>query len=180
MHRQAVCNLLATLSYPPWTQNLNREVYMTPGGEKRIPFRTYVQPSSTCAIASQHSVTLWKFPQLPDEIQLHVLAMCSASTLFQLMHTSSRLRKEASKLFWGKEDAYFLVEAHWLVDKAYPGQSMWDMAFLANVQHVEVEYQARISQEICVRRDGICDIQHNLVDAFWTSLKGRFPNVKKV
>jgi hypothetical protein len=64
------------------------------------------------------------------------------------MHTSSKFRTEASKLFWGKGDAYFLVEAQWLLNKAYPGQSFWDMAFLTNVQNIEIERQAGIRQEI--------------------------------
>jgi hypothetical protein len=180
MRRQATCNLLATLSYPPWTKDLNREVYMTSGGEERIPFHVYVQPSNICTVALQHSVALSTFLQLPEEIQLHVLAMCSASTLFQLMRTTSKLRIEASKLFWGKESAYFLVEAQWLLEKACPGESNRDMAFLTNVQNMEVEYQPGISQKICLQRDETVQIQHNLVDTFWTSLKDRFPNVRKV
>jgi hypothetical protein len=96
------------------------------------------------------------------------------------MHTSSKFRTEASKLFWGKGDAYFLVEAQWLLNKAYPGQSFWDMAFLTNVQNIEIECRAGIRQEICVQRDNSCDIQHDLVNVFWASLKDKFPNVKKV
>lgn len=154
---------------------------MTSGGEKRIPFHAYVQPSTICKIAPRHITTLSTFQQLPEEIQLHILAMCSASTLFQLMHTSLKLRIEASKLFWGNRNAYFLVEAQWLIDKAYPGESVWDLAFLANVQNVEVEYQPAISEKICQKQDDeTLQIEYNLINIFWTSLKNRFPNVRKV
>jgi hypothetical protein len=99
MRRQAICNLLTTLSYPPWTKGLDRAVYMTPDGEERIPFYAYIQPTGVGTNTLQHSTTLWAFRQLPAEIQLHILTMCSASTLFQLMRVSSKLRTEASKLF---------------------------------------------------------------------------------
>ena len=180
MRRQATCNLLATLSYPPWTKGLDREVYMTPGGEERIPFHIYVQRTGVRTVASQHNAILSTFHQLPEEVQLHILAMCPASTLFQLMRTSSKLRTEASKLFWGERDTYFLVEARWLIDKAYSGQSTWDMAFLANVQNLEIEYQPVLTLDICLQRDGTREIQRNLIDNFWDSLKSRFPGVKKV
>src|SRR5690242_13722406 len=166
MRRQATCNLVKTLPHPPWSSSLDREVYMTPDGEERVPFHLYVQPTRNSVVAPTYSADLSMFDQLPDEIQLRILAVCPASTLFQLMHTSYKLRTEALKLFWGKRDAYFLVEARWLMSKAYPGDSYWDMAFLANVQKVEIECRAGIRQEICVQRDDVCDVQHHLVDAF--------------
>lgn len=180
MRRQATCNLLTTLSYPPWPKSLDREVYMTPGGEERVPFHVHVRPSNHDAFASQHGATLSAFPQLPEELWLSILSMCSDSSLFQLMHTSSKLRIEASKLFWGRRNVHFLVEAQWLLDKAYPGHSYWDMAFLANVQNVEVECQPTISQRICQRREETREIQHTRITIFWASLLDKFPNVKVV
>jgi hypothetical protein len=180
MHRDAICNLLGVLSYPSRPRDLYQAVYMTSSGEERTPFHIYVSPSSICRDASQQDMAFSAFNQLPAEIQLHIVAMCSVSTLFQLMHTSSKLRIEASKLFWGQRATYFLVEAEWLIDKAYPGQSFWDMAFLANVQNVEVEYQPIISQRICFHGSGTQVIQHDLIDNFWAALKNRFPNIRKV
>jgi hypothetical protein len=180
MRRQATCNLLATLSYPPWPKGLDRDMYMTSGGEERVPFHVHVRPNCTRTVASQHSANLSAFSQLPNELQRHILTLCSDSSLFQLMHTSSKLRIEASKLFWGRQNVYFLVEAEWLLNNAYPGQSYWDMAFLANVQHVEVECQPTISWKICRKRDETREIQHTLLNVFWASLKDRFPNVKTV
>src|SRR3954462_7655609 len=98
MSARFALNAPAALSHPPWTKGLERDFYMTTDGEKLIPFHTYVRFSGNCTPASQPSQTLWIFNRLPEEIQLHILAMCSASTLFQLMHVSSKLRIEASKL----------------------------------------------------------------------------------
>jgi hypothetical protein len=180
MRRQATCNLLTTLPYPPWPKSLNRRVYMTPGGEELVPFHIHVRPSCTSTVASQHSATLSTFLKLLEELQLHILTMCSASSLFQLMHTSSKLRIEASKLFWGRRNVYFLVEAQWLLDHAYPGQSYWDMAFLANVQNVQVDCSPTLSRKICPKRGETRQIQHTLLHVFWTSLQNRFPNLKSV
>lgn len=180
MNRQAVCNLLATLSYPPWTEDLDREVYMTPRGEKRIPFHVYVQTSTISRNSSGCGTAIPQFHQLPQELQLRILTMCSASTLFQLMHTSAGLRIEASKLFWARQDAYFLVEARWLLENAYPGCTFWDMAFLPYVQNVEVEYTPDLDSTICPRDDETIYIKQDCIDLFWDSLKRRFPKVKRV
>ncbi|PVI07714.1 hypothetical protein DM02DRAFT_700709 [Periconia macrospinosa] len=181
MHRYAVCNLLTTLSYPPWTKGLDRVVYITRSGEEQFPFHAYVHPDDTCTDKSHHSATFWSFSRLPEEIQLHVLAICPASILFQLMHTCSKLRTEASKQFWAKADAYFPVEAHWLINKAYPGDSVWNMTFLAQVHSVEVDYSLVLNDRICMRQqDERVEIQSNLVDIFWASLQNRVPNVKRV
>jgi hypothetical protein len=56
----------------------------------------------------------------------------------------------------------------------------WDMAFLANVQNIEVECLGSISQRICRKRDEKREIQHTLVHTFWASLQGKLPNVKTI
>jgi hypothetical protein len=56
MRSYATSGLLATLSYPPWTESLNREIYMTPDGEEQIPFNAYIQPSSDTT-APRHGET---------------------------------------------------------------------------------------------------------------------------
>jgi hypothetical protein len=180
MLRDATCNLLGVLSYPSQPRDLDQAVYMTSSGEERTPFHIYVSPSSIRRDESQQDMAFSKFNQLPAEIQLHTVAMCSVSTLFQLMHTSSKFRTEASKLFWGQRATYFLAEAEWLIDGAYPGQSFWDMAFLANVQNVELEYQPVISQRICIYGHGTQVIRHDLIDTFWATLTNCFPNIQKV
>jgi hypothetical protein len=180
MRRQAVCNLLTTLSYPPWTKGLDRTVYMTPDGEERIPFHDYIKPTGLSTDTPRDSATLWAFNRLPAELQLHILTMCSASTLFQLMRVSSKLRTEASKLFWAKENAYFWVEGQWLLDEGYPGQSFWDMAFLANVRNVEVEYSLTTNARIGERWDGTLEVKSHMIETFWATLKAKFPNAKKV
>ncbi|KAH7390992.1 hypothetical protein DE146DRAFT_151338 [Phaeosphaeria sp. MPI-PUGE-AT-0046c] len=180
MRRQATCNLLATLSYPPWPKSLDREVYMTPGGEERVPFHVHVRRSHISTVPLQYSGALSAFCQLPEELQSYILDLCSDSSLFQLMHTSSKLRIEASKVFWGRKNVYFSVEAQWLLNNAYPGYSYWDTAFLANVQTVQVEYEPTISWKICRKRGETREVQHALLDRFWASLHYRFPNARTV
>jgi hypothetical protein len=73
-----------------------------------------------------------------------------------------------------------LVEGQWLLDEGYPGQSFWDMAFLAYVQNVEVEYSPRTNARIGERRDGTLQVKSHLIATFWATLKAKFPNAKKV
>ncbi|PVI04163.1 hypothetical protein DM02DRAFT_202829 [Periconia macrospinosa] len=182
MNRKWVCNLLADFSHPPWTKSLDRVVYMSigKGGEEQIPFHAYVQPNDTCTVKAHHNATFWSFSRFPEEIQLHILAMCPASTLFQLMHTSSKLRIEASKQFWANPNVYFYVLEKWLMDKAYQGDTLWDVSFLAQVQNVEVGYSLDIDERIYRQQNGRVEIESNLADIFWASLKDRIPNVKRV
>ncbi|PVH92301.1 hypothetical protein DM02DRAFT_605517 [Periconia macrospinosa] len=153
---------------------------MTLDGERRIPFSIYTRSHSTCAPDAEHGRASFGFNRLPAELQLRILASCPPSTLFQLMHVSSTLRAEASKRFRAEPSAYFLVEAWWLLDGAHPGKTSCDMAFLAHVENIEVEYQPSLTTEICPRRNDVLTIRQDLIRAFWNSLTRIFPEVKKV
>jgi hypothetical protein len=96
------------------------------------------------------------------------------------MHVSSKLRIEASKVFWAKQNAYFLVEAQWLLEEAYPGYTLSYVAFTTQVQNVAVQYRPLASRTICPRPDGILNIQRSRITGFWAALRQRFPIVKKV
>ena len=173
------CNFLATLAHPPWRTALRRTLHMTLEGEERTLFSYYVQPSSAQAASWSHT-TFFPFKALPDELQLRVLGFCSASTLFQLMRVSSWLRTEASKLFWAHPGAYFLIEAWWLVDGGYPGYTHSDLAFLANVQNVQIDYGVETQHRICPLRDGIVEVQQDRIAGFWEMFTKRCPKAKRV
>jgi hypothetical protein len=174
------CNFLATLAHPPWTTALRRNVYMTLEGEERTPFSLYVQPSSAIVGSLSQTTLFLHFNALPDELQLRVLTFCPASTLFQLMRVSSSLRTEASKLFWAHPDAYFLVKAQWLLDGGYPGYTHSDLAFLAHVQNVQVEYELGAEDSICPLRDETVEVQQDRITDFWKVFTKRCPRAKRV
>lgn len=107
---QGVCNLLATLSKPPWTKPLNWDLHMTIDGEVRTPFHLYITYEYAPPYTSSQAALVSRFSQLTTELQLRVLDFCSAPVLYQMMHTSM-LRIEAAKRFWSDPDTYYLVEA---------------------------------------------------------------------
>ncbi|KAH8698077.1 hypothetical protein GQ44DRAFT_733407 [Phaeosphaeriaceae sp. PMI808] len=175
------CNLLAAIAQPPWKKELDWDLHMTMKWEKRIPFASYVQATSTITKdLIGHDAPSFRFDKLPPELQLRILNSCSARTLFQLMRVSSALRIEASKLFWANPNAYFLVGADWLLDGGYPGYQCLDLAFLHRVQNVEIEYCPSTNNDIYPRLDERSNVQQDRVATFWGSLKRIFPQVKRV
>jgi hypothetical protein len=182
MHPEHACNLLPALSLPPWEESLCREVYMTLGGEQWTPFHAYVRPRPICHCSgpAKPSVDAWPFTRLAPELQLSVLANCSADALYQWMHVSSWFRKEASNLFWTQPDAYFLVDAYWLLEGAYSGRTFADTTMLAYVQQVEVACSTSISDRICPLQDGQLHVQEEMAVSFWATLRSKCPRVKKV
>ncbi|KAF2007378.1 hypothetical protein P154DRAFT_118594 [Amniculicola lignicola CBS 123094] len=180
MFPEYICNLLATVRYPPWTKELNWGLHMTMYGEERIPFHSYVQPGTTSPCFPGYISSMPQFSTLPVELQLRILSFCSACTLFQVMHVSSTLRIEASKLFWANPDAYFQVEAQWLLDGGHPGGIGCDLPFLLHVQNVEIEYHRGQDSQICPRPDEVMEVRQELITTLWRSFKKRFPNVKRV
>jgi hypothetical protein len=157
---------------------------MTLSGEERTPFALYVQPSATgSSTGSSCQNSLFSlFNALPAELQLRVLTFCSASTLFQLMRVSSSLRIEASKLFWGhpNPNAYFVIQAEWLLDGGYAGYTYNDLAFLSKVQNIQVDYGTRVPYRICPSRDDIEEVRQDRIRDFWKTFQKRFPSAKRV
>jgi hypothetical protein len=177
---QGACNLLATLSKPPWTKPLNWDLHMTIDGEGRIPFHLYIKyedDASTCT--SSQAALLSRFSQLSTELQLRVLDFCSAPTLYQMMHTSA-LRIEAAKRFWSGHDTYYLVEADWLFGGGYSGYTCYDLSFMAYVQNVEIEYDLRSNEDIAPIRDDILELDYDKARDFWRTFRIKFPRAKRV
>lgn len=173
-------NFLATLAHPPWTEPLRHHLYMTLSGEQRTPFALYVQPSATSTNSICQNSLFILFNALPAELQLRILTFCSASTLFQLMRVSSSLRVEARKLFWAHPDAYFVVEAHWFFDGGYAGYTYNDLAFLAQVQNIQIDYEPG-SHEVCpLHDDGIEEVRQDRIEHFWQTVQKRCPRAKRI
>ncbi|KAF5851838.1 hypothetical protein GGP41_000580 [Bipolaris sorokiniana] len=172
MTPEITCNLLATLAHPPWTKALRQNVYMTLYGEERTPFGLYIQPSGTTTDFLYPNKQLLRFNTLPAELQFQVLTFCSASTLFQLMRVSFSLRKEAY--------TYFVIEADWLLDGGYAGYTSNDLAFLAKVQNIQIDYDREVRDKICLLRNGIEEIQQDRIEHFWKMFQERCPRAKRV
>ncbi|PVH93844.1 hypothetical protein DM02DRAFT_634207 [Periconia macrospinosa] len=183
MHPEFACNLLEALSLPPWREKLDWGLHITSKWEKRILFSSYVRPITSTSTTNSYEGRAASFPhfgKLSAELQLHILGVCSASTLFQLMRVSSALRTEASKLFWANPNAYFVVDAWWLLDGGYPGYQCCDLAFLQNVQNVEIAYEPYLNRDIWPEKNGERAVRQDLITTFWNSIKRRFPRVKRV
>jgi hypothetical protein len=180
MRPTLVPNLISLLSYPPWKEGLNWDLYATRMWEKRIPFHSYVYPDAVPDYLLGQVLSCTQFGALPAELQFRILAFCSANTLFQLMHVSSTLRREASKLFWANSKAYFHVDAYWLLEGGYPAYTYWDLSFLDHVQNVEIEYEAHADTTIYPYHDGGKELQQDTITTFWNSFKKTFLNAKRV
>jgi hypothetical protein len=182
MRPEFACNLLEALPLPPWRKELDWGLYITRKWERRIPFSTYVRPkiSTTTNSFQGQATSCPQFGALAAELQLRIISACSISTLFQLMHVSSALRADASKLFWANPSAYFLVDAYWLLDGGYPGYQCSDSTFLQNVQNVEIEYEPSTNNDIWPRLGEEMAIRQDRITTFWSSIERRFPQVKRV
>jgi len=184
MHRSSVGNLLNLLPRPPWTQPLDWDLGMNWGGEKRVFFPAYVRHRDGNNTSNPSPTEFSSFERLPTELQLRILSCCSIPTLWQLMRTSSMLRIESSKLFWGHPDASFLMSGHWIIGGGYPGRTCLDLTFLAYVQNVEIEYSC-LHYWLWPKQEAkasfrLEDVQQDIVAGFWSKLKKRCPAAKRV
>ncbi len=181
MRPESASNLIEALSYLPPDAEPDWSLCMTRQWEMRVPFGSYVRPDTVgTARGPQHDPLFPQFNNFPAELQLQILQRCSIDMLYQLMRVSSTLRAEASKLFWANPNAYFLVEAEWLLEGGYPAWALWDMAFAASVQNVEIEYDDTIPGTICPMVDFEITVRQDRVTAFWHTFTQRFPAAKNV
>jgi hypothetical protein len=128
------CNLITTLSHPPWREELDWGLHTTIEWEKRVPFYAHVRRNGVAFGATERDSLFPEFGALPTELQLRVLALCPANTLFQVMRALPYLRAEASKLFWAAPTVFFLIKFSWLLDGGYPGFTLCDLHFLSYAQ----------------------------------------------
>lgn len=152
---------------------------MTIDGEGRTPFHLFVMYENAPPCISSQAALLSRFSQLSTELQLRVLDLCSAPTLYQMMHTPM-LRVEAAKRFWSESDTYYLVEAHWLFGGGHPGYTCYDISFMAYVQNVEIEYDLRSDDKIAPILDDVLELNYEKAREFWRTFRMRFPCARKV
>jgi hypothetical protein len=79
-----------------WKEPLDFTIPITFEGQFFKQFHQHIYSrNSTTSEGSFHH-----YADLPAELQLQVIQLCDAPTLFQLMHTSHDLRTEPKKLFF--------------------------------------------------------------------------------
>lgn len=93
------------------------------------------------------------------------------------MSGSSKLRIEASKLFWAQPNVYYLLKDYFLLRGGDPDFKVHDSSFLASVQRVEVEFTRFLLPHL---RGVSMDDRRKIAGAFWKTVKKRVPNVKSV
>jgi hypothetical protein len=152
---------------------------MTIDGEVRIPFHSYVGSEKTPPSTLSQTALLSDFSQLSTELQLRVLDLCSAPTLWQMMQTPM-FRIEAAKRFWAEPDTYYLVEAHWLLGGGHSGYTCYDLSFMAYVQNVEIEYDRLSDEKIAPIPDEVLELNYDKAREFWRTFRMRFPRAKRV
>lgn len=179
MWAQSVCNLLNTLCMPPWTTPLDWSLHITFNGEERIPFHIYVQCGSVQPYSSSQISSFPGFQRLPTELQLRILALCTAPSLIQTMRIPM-LRVECEKLFRADPNTYYLIEAHWLFKGGRLGHTSYDLSFMHYAQNIEIEYDVCSDDTIGPIRDDVLEIDHEKAQEFWKTFRSRFPRAKRV
>ncbi|KAF2274546.1 uncharacterized protein EI97DRAFT_468725 [Westerdykella ornata] len=116
----------------PWATPLNWDVETSLDGELRIRFPDYVRSGE------KSQAEFPQFSKLPIEIQYRMISFCDTPSLFQLMHVSSAIRKEAKRYFWSNPVAWFRVWGIFLDAAELLGRTMDDVGFLAHIQQIEI------------------------------------------
>ncbi|KAH6875637.1 hypothetical protein BKA58DRAFT_380191 [Alternaria rosae] len=163
----------------PWITKLDWDLYATHDGEIHVPFRHHVQPRDM----HQPTKNFRRFLQLPTELQIAIFSHCDSAVLFQLMHVSSRTRKEAKKLFWSCPDAWFQIDGRWLLAGGFSGHTYNDLDFLACARQIEVDFNGCGPLTHNAWEDGIQQyakrppdhIRDQQIYRFWQTLQWRFP-----
>src|ERR1700710_115158 len=90
----------------------NLDLCLSVFDEPQTPFRYLVFPWTPTPSPLK---PFHRFADLPAEVYLRILQFCDASTLFQLMHTCSYIRPDASKAFWTQQDdIWYQCDRYWL------------------------------------------------------------------
>jgi hypothetical protein len=67
-----------------------------------------------------------------------------------------------------------------LLEGGYPGYIHSDLAFLAQVQNVQVDYTVGTQNRICPLRDETVEVRPDQITEFWASFAKRCPRAKRV
>ncbi|KAJ4987899.1 hypothetical protein SVAN01_06629 [Stagonosporopsis vannaccii] len=109
------------------------------------------------------------------------------------MHSSQHTRIEAKKLFFSDPQAWYHVDAHWLLRGGYPAHSKYDLDFLACVEHLDVDfdwmYEGTWMAQEGSREWGGTEAEavamafggmDELIQDFWRTVSCRLPKLKHI
>lgn len=119
-----------------WQRPLDFSLHSTRQGELSVPFPRHVRRFDPAA----SNASFRHFAKLPVELQLRIFHFCDPATVFRLMHTSHYMRTEAKKLFFSDPEAWYHVDAGWLLRGGYAAHTEYNLEFLACVERLNVDF----------------------------------------
>ncbi|PVH93432.1 hypothetical protein DM02DRAFT_733124 [Periconia macrospinosa] len=176
-----------------WKKPINLNFSSTRHGEIRVPFIHYLSQPNASRPNAPLNASFPQFTLLPPELQLRIIQYCEKSTLFQLLHTSSLIRAEAAKLLFSDPKAIYWIDAKWLLEGGYSGDTLYDLEFMKYVEHLYIDFLWMHEQTWMNRADwgtysgteeeavtGAYGDMDNNIKKFWGTVQHRFPRLKHV
>jgi hypothetical protein len=170
-----------SININPWITALGWNLRATDRGDTHLPFCHHVCKGQ---IEARPDTKFLSFPLLPTELQLHIISLCEAPTLFQLMSVS-RTTREAKKLFWSDPATRYMIDGHWLLAGGHPRYTDGDLEALKCMQHIEVTFDHSLGSIFILEwergdfRECIPASNTKRI-IFWEALRRRFPRVTDV
>jgi hypothetical protein len=163
-----------------WREPLDLTVALTQQGRFYKHFHQLVRPAPD---STTPEVSFHQYIELPAELQLRVLQLCDAPTLFHLMHTSRHLRAEAKKLFFSDQKTWYYLSASDLLDGC-PAESIYDIEFLARVEQLDLECSGNTEEWLTgsmLNMTHWAEVQREFDEKdFWQIVRRLFPRIKRV
>lgn len=120
-----------------WTEPLDFTIPVTSGGQFFRYFHQHISPLHFTTSGGYFS----NYPKLPVELQLRIILMCDAPTLFQLMHTSRDFRTESKKLFFADQRTWYRLHTDPLRHCSSPNELVHDACLLASIEQLNLEFE---------------------------------------
>lgn len=172
-----------------WKKPLDFSLHSSHQGELQVPFSRHVRQMD-----SETPASFERYARLPAELQLSVLHVCDAPTIFQLMHTSHFTRTEAKKIFFSDPETWYCVDAGWLLGAGYPGHTEYDLEFLACTERLIFDF-GWMHERTWMTKDGSSEWtgtneeeavatafggMDERIQDFWRTVKHRLPQLKHI
>lgn len=146
------------------------------------PFSYFVTPMP--GLSTLNRSWFPRFSDLPPDIELEVYDSCNAPTLFQLMHTNSRIRAETLKRFWAKSDFWYCcTDTWWERYKAKRiGLIVHCPIFASQITQVEICF-ARIEIQFRYNpyeEEGKRASVESKARFFWDGVQNSFPSLRRI
>ncbi|KAH6613840.1 hypothetical protein C7974DRAFT_417591 [Boeremia exigua] len=170
-----------------WTEPLDFAIPVTSGGQFFKYFHQHISPLHFTTSGGHFG----KYSKLPVELQLRIIQLCDAQTLFQLMHTSHDLRTESKKLFFADQKTWYRLHADLLRNCSSPSELVHDAYFLASIEQLNLEFELSFNSwypedwwETGATDEELIEIFDERINAgindFWQTVQRVCPRVKRI